>query len=260
MKTLVASILLIVNTLWGIAQITLENTYAYSTSVSEVNSEEYYYFLMDVPLQQCRIYTDSHTLYKTINLSIPEGYYLSDIKFVTSNLFNTDNLIELLYIYEKYITTETDYYFQYGLAVVNEEGSQLLTLPNGGWAEIKQVNSENKLFAYSYMYNPLGYYDITTNIYMLGGTSNYISYSSYDTELVFPNPAKDQIVINTSILPEFTDGEFNMFSISGQKVLSSPLSTGQRITLPISQLSSGTYLYSIKDKSNLILSNKIIIR
>src|SRR5210317_1798820 len=65
------------------AQVTLEKTYNYSGTLTAIDSNEYKYFVMDVPMKQCRIYNEDHSLFKTINLTVPEGYFLYDIKFVS---------------------------------------------------------------------------------------------------------------------------------------------------------------------------------
>ena len=260
MKAMIATISLIANSILAMAQISLENTYMYSASVSEISDNEYSYFLMDVPQQQCRLYTTNHTLYKTINLPVPQDYYASDIKFVTKHLFNADDKIELLCIYEKYVTTESGYYVQYALSVLNEDGDQLLNLPNGGWAEINQVESATKLLAYSYVYNPAGYYDVITSVYGLGGSSSVINSVNQQEGLVFPNPASDYIMIDTQSLPQINDGEFSLFTIAGQKILTRPINSGQNFSLPVNKLSAGSYIYTIKSKNNLIQSNTIIIK
>lgn len=260
MKTLLGIFVFALSSLLSFSQITLENTYSYSVSVSNLENQEYFYFLMDVPQSQCRLYSTDHVLYKTINLTVPDGYYLSDIKFVTKNLFNTDDLIELLYIYEKYVTTTTGYYFQYGLGVVSETGNQLLTLPNGGWAEIKEVGDENKLLAYSYIYNPAGYYDVMSNIYMLGGDVSYVSYQKKETGILFPNPASDQIRINTNTISNLVDGVFSIYTISGKKVSTMPINMNEEFSASTKHLASGTYIYTITDGGKMVQSNKLIIK
>ncbi len=261
MRTLLFSAVFFFNTVLALTQITIEHSYPYSAGVSEVGNEEYMYFLMDVPQKQCRIYNTYHVLQKTINLTVPEGYYLSDIKFVSKNIFNTDDLIELLYIYEKYVSTETWYYYQYGMGVVNENGTQLLSLPGGAFAEVKHVGNENKLLAYTYTYNLLGlYYDVVTNVYSLGGTSDFIGSIGFENQIVFPNPTKDQILINTSSVPENFKGDFNLYTVDGLRVLSIPVRKGEMQSIPVGQLGSGAYIYSISDQNQLIHSNKIIIR
>lgn len=261
MKNRVLIIMLIFSSFLAKAQISLENTYAYSTSIAEVSEGESFYYLMDVPLSQCRLYTSTHELYKTINLNIPADYYLSDIQLVSRGLFNSDALIELLYIYEKYVQTGTGYYYEYGLSVVNEAGTSLLSLANGGWAEIKPFNNENKLITYSYTYNPDGYYNVVTNIFKLGGVSTVQSkFSEIKSGLAYPNPASENISIDMSDFSELSDGELDLFLVSGEKVFSTPISGGQTFTMPVSQFSPGNYFYTIREKNKLIGTQKIIIR
>jgi len=260
MKTILISSLFVMCSLLAKAQITLENTYLFSATSAELVSGEHVYYLMDVPLKQCRIYNTSHVLLKTINLTVPEGYYLSDIKYVSRHVFNSDDQIELLYIYEKYVQTTTLYYYQYGMKVVNETGTSLMTLPDGAHAEIKNTGNGNKLLGYTYIWNTLGYYDIVTKVYSLGGTSDIYTYSGVENLMVYPNPAHDYFMINTASVPEDFNGDFSLFSVNGHKVLSFPLEKNQQHAVPVNGLPAGTYIYSIHDRSKLMHSNKIIIR
>jgi hypothetical protein len=243
----------------AMSQITLENTYNYSASVTELNDEDYYYYLMDVPASQCRIYTSSHVLYKTIYLSIPDGYYLSDVKFVGTNLFNSDALIELLYIYEKYVPTESSYYFQYGLSVINEDGYSLLNLPNGGWAELNKIKNEHRLLAYSYIYNPAGYYEVTTNVYKIGQTTLNSKISQASEYYAFPNPASQAITIYSSEENSLNEAELNIYDSSGIKV-KQQIYRGNGSKVQVDDLPAGLYHYTLKEGNKLIASKKIIIR
>lgn len=258
MKTLLITAIIIANSILAMAQVTLDKSYAYSTSNCEINGTDYY-FLMDVPSAQCRIYSNDHSLYKTINLTIPSGYYLSNVQFISTHLFNTDDLIELVYTYEKYVSTESSYYMIYGMAVTNENGNQLLLLSNGGFAEIKNIESQNKLLAYTYIYNTLGYYDVVTNIYSLGGTATISAKSTIKSNWIFPNPASNVVTINTEGYPEALGAEFSLYSVNGQKVMSTTINN-KELVLPVNHLHPGQYTYSIKNKNILIHSNNIIIQ
>ena len=260
MKTILISSMIVLCSLLAKAQITLENTYLFSATSAELVKDEPVYYLMDVPLKQCRIYSTSHSLLKTITLNVPEGYYLSDVKFVSKHLFNTDDQIELLYIYEKYIPTATWYYYQYGMKVVSESGTTLLSLSDGAYAEVKNITTENKLLGYTYVWNTLGYYDVETNVYSLGGTSDAYTYSAIEYEMVYPNPANDQFIINTASVSDDFNGDFNLYSVNGNKVLSFPLEKSEQRTVPVNNLPAGTYIYSINDRGKNLQSNKIIIR
>jgi hypothetical protein len=74
MKTLTFSILFFLLAFALNAQVTLDKKYDYSTSVVKLETLGYKYYLMDVPLGQCRIYNTDHSLLKTINCNIPGGF------------------------------------------------------------------------------------------------------------------------------------------------------------------------------------------
>lgn len=259
MKTIILSLIFIASSVLAMAQISLEKSYDYSATSCEFSNGDQYYYLMDVALEQCRIYTTDHSLYKTINLTVPNNYYISDIQLVSTNVFNTDNTIELLYIYEKYVATTTGYYMEYGLRVINEDGSNLLTLDNGGYAALKQVNGENKLFAYTYIYNTSGYYEVSTNIYSLGGTTSTVSVTKMDVS-VYPNPANNKLIISTHDNPEIVGSEFNLYTVTGKKVMSQTITDKQEQVIPINNVPSGAYFYSINNENNFKYSNTLIVR
>jgi hypothetical protein len=72
--------------------------------------------------------------------------------------------------------------------------------------------------------------------------------------LVYPNPATDQITIDTGDLRSAT---LELFDISGKHLISQTLSGRQLIS--VSHLQKGVYLYSIKSDQR-VLQGKIIIR
>lgn len=152
MKTSIPAIIILVFGMALNAQITHEHTYNYSGTLTEIDSGEFKYYVMDVPMKQCRIFNEDHSLYKTLNLAVPDGYFLYDIKFVSRKTFNTDENIELLYIYYKTTLVNSEYVYNYGMKVVNENGNVLLNLQDGGLAEIKEFDGAPKLFAYQYIY------------------------------------------------------------------------------------------------------------
>jgi hypothetical protein len=135
-------------------QITLQKTYNYSTAVVKLETLGYKYYLMDVLASQVRIYNMDHSIFKTINCSVPNGYYLADIKYVSENLFNSDSQIELAYTYYKYVPTSTSYYYIYGAKVINESGSNLLSIDGAQYIYVNKTGeTEYKLFAYCYDYS-----------------------------------------------------------------------------------------------------------
>lgn len=78
---LLIAIIIIVKLASG--QITLESTYNFSGTYTKLANSGYKFYVMDVGVNQCRIYNTDHSLWKTINLSVPNGSYLYDIRYVT---------------------------------------------------------------------------------------------------------------------------------------------------------------------------------
>jgi hypothetical protein len=76
--------------------VTLEKKYDYSTAFVKLETQGYKYYLMDMPNAQCRIYNLGHSLYKTINCSVPNNCYLADIKYISEKVFDSDAGLELL--------------------------------------------------------------------------------------------------------------------------------------------------------------------
>lgn len=77
-----------------------------------------------------------------------------------------------------------------------------------------------------------------------------------DPVLIYPNPASDRIQIS---LPSPTGSDrFDLFDPGGRKVLTRQL-TEKLTTVSISQLTSGTYFYTIRG-STTFFSGKIIVR
>jgi len=111
MKRIILPVMILIASLGLKGQITLEQSYAVSGTLTQLENDGYKYFFMDVVNSQCRLYNLDHSLWKTIDLSVPEGYWLYEIAYVSQKLFDTDDLIELSYIC--YYYNETVQYYTY---------------------------------------------------------------------------------------------------------------------------------------------------
>src|SRR6056297_257799 len=246
MKTLIISFTALLFGLVLNAQITLEHTYNYSATLTEIDEDEFKYYIMDVPMNQCRILNEDHSLYKTINLTVPQGYFLSDIKFVSRKTFNTDENIELLYLYSKSSLVNSEYVYAYGMKVINEQGNVLLSLQDGGFAEIKEFNGAPKLFAYQYIYSD-NYYLVNTNVYSIGGgDSNSNAMTSSPSLRIFPNPASDMVRVEMRPEDLNTGGKILISDLSGKRLLDQSYGPGMRsIPVATGSLDPGTYMLNV---------------
>ncbi|GAI93749.1 unnamed protein product, partial [marine sediment metagenome] len=65
------------------AQPSLETVYSVSTNICSLEKAGDKYYAMDIANKQCRLYNMDHSLFLTINLTVPEGYYLFDIQQIS---------------------------------------------------------------------------------------------------------------------------------------------------------------------------------
>jgi hypothetical protein len=201
----------------GLAQFSFEKVYDYSLTATKINQTDYKYYLMDVLKSECRIYTTDHTLWKTIPVSLPSGYYLNDVKFVSENLFNTDAAVELWYSAYEWVTTGTSTgYYRYISKVITEKGAELASIPGGAYAYIVQTGTDvYKLTVYAYD-NSVSPYTVKTYLYALpnpSSASNFVTYLPGDP---FPNPAGD--FINLPLNEQDGKSIVQVFAVSGQKM------------------------------------------
>lgn len=249
----------------GFAQITLQNTYDYSASIVELETMGYKYYLMDVPNSQCRIYNMDHSIFKTIQCSVPTGYYLADIKFVSEKIFNTDTQIELAYTYYKLITTSNSYYYIYGAKIISENGSVLQNIDNAQYIYVNQTgNEEYKLFAYCFDYS-ISPEKVWTNIYDIPGTLNAsISNSGVYPDVLlnaFPNPATEHIRLVYELPINVKSAKLFLVDSKGRMLRNFQIDGhSDNIALNISDLSSGIYFYFIEYDKHRSASKKIIIQ
>lgn len=208
---------LLMNALSSQAQISLEHSYTGSTGITHLSVSGYKYFMMDVYSYQCKMYNIDHSVWKTINLAVPSGMYLYDIRHVSENLFNADNKVELCYTYYSYDTTML--FFTYYSKVIDEDGVELLAIPGASYSEVKPAGTAGtKLLAYVYDYST---YPSTmqTQVYTLpgnlpsGGTDFEGSLSSPSA---FPNPTTSTITIPYKLPDGVVEGKLQLLGGRGE--------------------------------------------
>lgn len=265
MKQILSTLLLMCSLVTLYGQITLQKSYNFSTSVVKLETSGYKYYLMDVPNSQCRIYNMDHSVYKTINCTVPSGYFLADIKFVSEKLFNSDSQIELAYTYYKYVATATSYYYSYGAKVAGENGSTILTIDGAEYIYvIKTGDAENKLFAYCFDYS-VSPEKVWTNIYNIPGSliSALASPDSQPDILLnaYPNPASDVVKLSYALPVNVKSASLNLLDSTGKTIQNYRIdSHSDHIALNVGDLSTGVYHYYIEYGKLRTPSKKIIIQ
>ncbi len=256
MKKLTFTLFTILFSLNCKSQISLENSYPSPNnlnyvSIVNLSSSGYKYLLQDGNNNQIKIYNLNHSLWKTINLSIPVGFSLSDVANVSEELFNLDGSVELSYSYANYSTSPV----QYETKIINETGSVLLTIPNCNAAYAGSTGTNGwKLIAWiSGGSNP------SRDIYSLPGTGTNLGLND-DNEvdyfdafgLAYPNPTNQIINLEYSIPTGSNSGQIEISDINGN-ILNTYIvdNTFSTLSLDITNFSTGTYFYKMIVNGNV---------
>lgn len=231
------------------AQINLEHTYTgVSAAYIHLPDAGYKYYVMDVANKQCRLYNNDHSLWKIINLSIPDNYYLCDIQYVTENLFNTDNLVELLYVSCNYNTSLA--YYTYDTRIVNENGTILYSMPGAGYSCIYPGENGSKLLIWVYDFSVFPE-TVNTLVYSIPGkvftsVAAGIDNSKNSLPGAYPNPAYGEVIIPFELPANVKQAELKIFTINGTLVKAYTIDhTFNSVKVKTGELSAGIYLYRI---------------
>ena len=245
------------------AQVTLDKKYDYSTSVVKLETSGYKYYLMDVPAGQCRIYNTDHSLFKTINCGVPGGFYLSDIKFISEKIFDSDPEIELLCTYFKYNASKD--YYEYDSKIINEDGSQMTFIDGAIYNYVNQTDENTyKLFSYCYDYS-VSPEKVWTSIFNLPGTTvsaQYLNDKSPDILLnAFPNPATGSLKVAYTLPENVTQGTLHLVDISGRQVEQFIVDNHtDHLMLDVNRFQSGVYHYFIEHGNSRSEAKKLVIQ
>lgn len=263
MKILLSSLMLMAG-MALFAQPSLETVYSVSTNICTLEKAGDKYYAMDLANKQCRVYNLDHSLYRTINLTVPEGYYLFDIQQISQHIFNQDDQIEFAYIYSRFNQTETSWYYDYETRVINENGQEILKIPGAGHTLVIPTQDAGRKFLV-YIYD---FYVIPattqTQVYSLPSTplkSEAIHGSAYRLRNPYPNPASGMINIPVSLPPGVNKGYLQIYNISGQLIdLREINKTDESILIPGGALLPGSYIYNISGKGRKSESKKITVQ
>lgn len=232
-------------------QITLEHTYT-GVSAAYINLPVagYKYYVMDVAKGQCRLYNSDHSLWKTITLSLPTNYTLYDLQYVTENLFNTDNSIEMLYV--SYIYNSTLAYYTYDTRIANESGTVLLSVPGAGYSYAYPAQTGSKLFMWVYDYS-VSPSKVNTIVYSIPGQTEAIGINDFPVDKqasllkAFPNPATNEVTIPYNLPANVNQAELKLYNVNGIMVKSFTIDhTFSTINVQTGDLAAGIYLYRIE--------------
>jgi len=257
--------LLVLLFMFGFAhsQITFEHSYDYSGDYTKLANSGYKIFLMDVVNSKCLIYNTNHTLWKTINLSVPANNYLYDIKYVSENLFTTDNSLALAYIYYSYNATND--YYTYTARIIKENGTELLSIPGCQLLYVVDLGDlGTKMEAYVFDYSQL-YYTVKTRYYTLPGNLVYgvqdQPAKDFSSLKAFPNPAGNFTKVPYTLPEGEFEGTLTITDLQGKTVQTYTVDRNfDHIIIQTGELPRGAYLYYLQSGSYNSRPEKLIVQ
>jgi hypothetical protein len=174
MKTMIITMIFIVLlSAEGISQIKLERTVASKYKLIQMDDGANRYVEYNVEKKTIYIYNLDHTLWRSIHLLIPKNHHLDDVKLVSQNVFNKDDLVEVVYSCVEYIVPENNEdpavdfdRVKFTLNITNEIGKTLLRVEDSNEMEIVRSTDISNLLVYRYIDDGFGG-DNQTLIYQL---------------------------------------------------------------------------------------------
>jgi len=238
------------------AQVVLEHSYSTNWQMEVVNIEGdgYKYLGVDTTTKDIKIYNTDHSLWKTINTSIPQDATISSANsYASKYLFNADNKIEVLVSF--YTLSPT---IVYTATLYNEDGVVLNTFNNTALCNIANVNGNWKLLARNGSFPPY------TDVYTLPGQWTGVSVlgkATPDASNIFPNPVENTATIMYSLPAGVHQGTLSVYNGAGTLIRTYNV-TSQFNSIMISkgELPAGIYVYDITTSTGRQAGQKFVVQ
>jgi hypothetical protein len=252
---------LIIFTLNSHAQINLEHSSTSSTllisSFKTSSNGIMFYTSPDTVSNQLKLYNEDFSLYKTIIIPRPAGYSTT-ISSLSDKLFNSNNSIEFICIFQRIYATPTVAWYVSKIIIYDENLTVLKDFGTYNNYIVPSVISEgsvSKLLFLSWSPNSNSQY--VNEIYTLPGSlpNNIAELKLSDIKSAFPNPAKTIITLPYVLANEQTS-TIRIYKLNGQFVDSKQIdSTFDKILLNVESYQPGIYIYEYNGISNKFVVN-----
>ena len=205
------------------------------------------YYTLDGQANQVKFYNASHVLWKTISVN-PGNYNITGLYLATDGLFNNDAKVEFILQ-----TQNNEMPYDSKMTLYNEDGTNIQEFGDRWNAVVfKTSDTQFKLIVSEDQGSDNAY-----EVYSLPGTLSVLQQQAILPQQTFayPNPSSGKINIANPLL-DGENGTVKVFASNGAKVMEQEISGSQStITLDISTLSKGTYIYKTNNFTGKFIKN-----
>lgn len=247
----------------ALSQIVKEHEYASSATLVNLAISGDKYYTLNWTANTCELYNVDHTLWKTINLNVPAGQYLYDIRHVSETLFNVDSKIELAYTYYSYDTTL--FYYTYTTDIINEDGTVLMSLAGASYSEIHALADKSaKMLAWLYDYSVIPY-TVRTVVLTLPGAlfsdKNNNGIPDEQSRNAFPNPCSGSVTVPYKLPDNMMTGTIEITELHGRVTRKLPVGRGfNDLNINTEGWPKGAYHYRVVAGGSAVKGGTFIVR
>lgn len=252
------------------AQITLDSSLSEWVNIIKLEKSGYKYMDIEYSYDTMYLYNLDFSLFKKMALPAPgSGGYR--VEYITETLFDTDsNTVE--YAIE---TSPTGW-----LKIMNEAGTVLLDVPGGRfpWGSQPSVLMNQTYYpvtntpqgakmrvavgAQMYIYTLPGYLECSTcySPILSQNANGNVNRSTISLSQSYPNPAFQFTVIDYVLPENVNEGIIVLYDANGREIKRYNVnSKSSHVNISTSELSSGTYYYSLVTKSGMAADRKMLV-
>ena len=247
------------------AQITLAHTYD-SASLGlymvhlEIEGDKYIW--IDVYDSTLRLYNLDHSIFKIMPYpNSPWGNYPSAVLYVSEHLFNLDDSIEYMLVYE---------FPKWGTIIANEAGTILFSADSlAAMVVINTPQTQQPIYNTSngtimILSNELGN---IANVYNLGGTlTNSIAHVNFGNgnqvslEKIYPNPSNGNTTLEFNLPQGVNTGQLVIFNNQGVELKRYNVDNAfHTLLLNNSEFHAGTYYYQLVTSGGISGARKMVV-
>lgn len=205
------------------------------------------YYYKDFDHKKVTLYNYDHSIWKTINLDVPNGGNIVSISTISQKKINNDNLIEVNY---SYFSNGS-----YKGKIINENGEEVFYVDNAFSVLTNEIEGlQNKLITnLNFLNDSTG-----TSIYrlptMTPSNINQIDPLLNPDYKLYPNPTSNSFTLSTEQPLDY----FTIQAINGQVVQQEKYNAYN--SYDVSQLESGIYFITGYNNSEKIFVEKLVVQ